>query len=233
MWKVLILAVALMLAPAAAGGAGSGELYTPVAGFSPAYESGYLCAQEAVEATRGRHWAVEYADVPRLIGEVSEEMAYSGRYPMSVCELADALVVLSWWETSWRPRRGGIGEQGLTQVTPCERFDGGRRCQPGFDPELRWRPTRAWLQEDPRNPLRWSAAYLQQRGVTWGSMRRYNGSGPLARAYARRFFASLDRIEEWRERPHDPEWAVGLPRDVRAEGSPWAVPRHGEPRGAW
>jgi|TARA_Y100000310_G_scaffold256180_1_gene263922 hypothetical protein len=211
--------------------------YTPLDGLCPdTPKDVYLHAREAVDAVRNRYWYDRYALVPVYIAEVAIEEANQGRYPLDVYDMVDHLASFAWWESSYTPRGGGIGEQGLTQVTPCDSTGSirrGIRCnEGGFNRRtLMIRPTREWLREDPRNGLRWTAGYLQWRGHDYGALRRYNGSGPNARAYSRRHIGTLERIEQWRSDPftHRPP----LLRDVRSEDSPWRQQRPNEPRGRY
>jgi len=197
------------------------DAYTPDA---------YTCVYEAMEATRSHYFYDHYVEAQLAFVDVVEKMANRGLHPLTECELASNLAIISWWETTWDFSRGGAdSEWGLTQVLPCER---NRRieCVNGFDPDLRSRPTRKWLRADPTNALVWTASYLQHHGVSYRSIRRYNGSGRKARGYARRHMGALERHASWRA---EPRYLTPIPRQVDTPNSPWRVARADEPRGYW
>ena len=170
----------------------------------------YFCAQEAVEVLRRSEsrrdsWRDRYTMMPIYIGD-AVVAAYRGHNAdLSPCDIAYHLAVFAWWETSFSPGRvGAAGELGMTQILSCEtdRYPPGAiPCDDGGYKSFYRRPTNAWLKQDPRNALMWTAGYLQDGDLNFRKIRRYNGSGPNARAYARRHFAGVERINEWLQNP--------------------------------
>ncbi len=161
----------------------------------------YACARDAVDALRGAGAAnaypyrERYLNATRWIGQVADEHAVT----MTPCELARHLTVLAWYETVLTPARGQAGEYGITQVLPCMRV--GRPCGPGYDKRVgvrRTRPDSHWLSADPKNPLIWSAGWIQDgAGPTVERMTAYNGSGACARAYGERHLWAVGLVQRW------------------------------------
>lgn len=171
----------------------------------------YLCAQEAVEALRrtgprGASWRDSYTMMPIYIGDAVIATYQGHDTDLTPCDVAYHLAAFSWWETSFTPDKvGSAGERGMTQVLNCEtdRYPPGRvLCDDsGYKDFSRTRPSAAWLERDPRNALMWTAGYLQDGDLNFRKIRRYNGGGSGARAYARRHLASVERINEWLQNP--------------------------------
>lgn len=170
----------------------------------------YFCAQEAVEALRrteprGASWRDSYAMMPIYIGDAVVATYHGHGTNLSPCDVAYHLAAFAWWESAFQPgKTGRAGELGLTQILTCETNQfpqGSVPCDDEGYKNFHRRPTNSWIRQDPRNALMWTAGYLQDGELNFQKIRRYNGGGSKARAYARRHFTSVERINEWLQNP--------------------------------